>query len=673
MPPSHRLPVGVAAPGTGAAVALPAGRLLPPAVLAAVLTPVLTPVLAVVLAVVLAAAGAAAPAAASPSGAAHEQVAPHDRPAVLVAAEDARLATARQLLPGTVAPFRFTSGGAATLVLPPRPTPYGLADLRTLAPQTFVEQAPGTYLLREHLVVAAGATLALTRAGGLALRLSSGADGFVSVVGLGGRLSFTGTAAAPVTLTSWDVGRQVADSELDDGRAYVRAVGGQLQTDHLQVSALGFWSGRTGGIAVTGSKRSDLTDEGDLDQAPDTAPAPAAPLSALVAPAGPVVPGVPVPLRPVDAGAALGPSRISATTIDGDAYGLFVSGARGLQVLDSTVRRSAVAGVVLHRDASDARIERTTVTDGAGDGVRVDRGSSGVVLTRVTAIRNGRNGITVVGGAQAAGPSATGGSTRSSGGTTVRDSAAEQNGRYGIEVQGGDEQRVEGNTVSGSGTGVLVTGPAQRAVVSANTVTGATGHAIALVDGVRDAVVESNVVSGSTDGVYLRGSSARVVHNTVRAAARHGVTLVGDVDGSSAGGNTLSGTGQGTAAVDSVRATGRVTWTPDDVTDFDDTTSVHHWMKILLHPMNVLWLMIALLLLASALRSRVHRRAAPGHPYAHQMSHHHLPALPPVPAAPAAGPSRAAGAPAATPVRAPEVAADAYRSRDRHAAPVAAP
>jgi hypothetical protein len=174
--------------------------------------------------------------------------------AALVAAEDRRLIEIRSvaavapLRGGTqyAKPYRLTTGSGYTLVLTSRSAPYTVKDLLTLAPQTFVRQSDGSYLLLENLYLNAGAKLTLSNPGGLTVRMASAATGFVSIVSFGGALAFVGTQQQPVKITSWDPRTKQPDSTVKDGRAYIRAVGGQFRSEYLQASNLGFWSGRTG-------------------------------------------------------------------------------------------------------------------------------------------------------------------------------------------------------------------------------------------------------------------------------------------------------------------------------------------------------------------------------------------------------------------------------------------
>lgn len=86
-------------------------------------------------------------------------------------------------------------------------------------------------------------------------------------------------------------------------------------------------------------------------------------------------------------------------------------------------------------------------------------------------------------------------------------------------------------------------------------------------------------------------------------------------------------TGTGTGAVDLDRSKGVITTAGNRLVGWEDTSLRHVWTKKLMQPMTTLWLMIALLIILSAFRSRG-RTAIVEHPYAHQMAHHGPIALP---------------------------------------------
>ena len=189
---------------------------------------------------------------------------------------------------------------------------------------------------------------------------------------------------------------------------------------------------------------------------------------------------------------------------------------------------------MLHRGVTDTVVHNTTASHNGVDGVSVTRAATGVVLDRLTAEQNGRNGITLEGGPLADGPSATGTPTGSYGNNQVTNSIASGNGRYGIEVVGGKNLVLDGNSVSGQTMGIVVARQVDGITISDNIVEESSEHAIALRDGVTNATVQGNSIKGGEVGIYLRDASGLIDRNTVSDVGNHAVTVIdapGDDDG----------------------------------------------------------------------------------------------------------------------------------------------
>ena len=559
----------------------------------------------------------------------------------VVAAEDLRLGEIQRngpglartpggTLVGSSSPNTYTQDNAAgdTLVLTARPTAYVLADLLSVAPRAFTRMKDGSYLFSEHLAVMTGATLRLSAPGGLTVRLASGPRGFASIVALGGRLELVGRKDAPVSLSSWDVDAGAPDTATYDGRAYLRTIDGTMTADHVDASALGFWSGRTGGLALTGSAlaqpgvpahsgRSGTSgsDSWGLFTVGD-AKKPAAG-TRQPGPAGPNLKrNVPAP--------ALVSYRITNTSITGNAFGLFISGTSGISVSDTTVKDSLFAGVVLHRYVTKGVLSRTSSNNNAGDGFLVDRATTGITLNQASADDNAGSGFIVSGVPEADGPSVAGESTSSYGNNVISNSTANGNGRYGMHIVGGATVRVHNNRVTDSDVGIAVTGPAEGVSIIDNEIADAPRQGIALVDGVRLSTVTGNSVDGTGTGIYLRDSAGQVNGNTIQRAAAHGVSLVGQVAGSDVAGNVLAGSGA--SALDVARSSGAVASSGNQVGGWHKYTSPgYFWFNKMLQPLTLLWVMIAMLLLLSLARNRLslaHARKEDlvVHPYTHQIT-----------------------------------------------------
>jgi Right handed beta helix region len=529
-------------------------------------------------------------------------------------------------------PYRLATGSAYTLVLTPRRDAYTIRDLLRLAPQTFVQQPDGGYLLSEHIVVQSGATLNLAASGGLRLRLASDGDGFVSIVNYGGTLNIQGTEGRPVKIESWNRDTDGADLLTNDGRAYLRSIGGQVRLKHVQLTDLGFWSGRTGGLALTGT---DRPNSGALDELGETmrvgkraqrereaAEAKKKQSTALSlngkgkSTLSDLLPSGPLPLPEIsieDPQYSYVSAAVQHTVVKRNAFGLFTASANGVDIRDSSFEDNLVDGLVMHRFVTNAVVESSTADGNAGDGIVLSRATTGIVLSEVEASRNHRNGLTMSGLPLANGPSATGSSVGSYGNNTVSNSRLDHNGRYGVEVMGGTNIGINGNDLNGNDMGIVVRGSAADVSVVGNRVTEPQRQGIAVRDGVTDSVVSGNVVSGGRTSIYVRGATVAVKRNTLTDADMHAVTLVGELGSTQVTENTISG--RGPSAIDAKRADGVTMrqWHNDDA-HWHDTTPFYVTLKKFLQPLTALWLALATLLLFTAVRgTRRIRRIR--HPY----------------------------------------------------------
>lgn len=588
-----------------------------------------------VLALVAALAGAvllAAPASADDDAAAPEEgggIAYAGDPAkesALVAAEDARLTEVRTV--DTLAnmsksplktPYRLATGSGYTLVLAARSQPYTTTDLLELAPQTFVRRPDGAYLLSESIVIKTGATLNLADPGGLELLLSSDENGFVSIVNYGGRLNVAGTQGAPARITSFDRTVEKPDLTTSDGRAYLRAIGGQVSLAHVQISDLGFWSGRTGGLSLTGTDRPEPGYLSATDASLKVGPVTGDETTVTGnknSPLGTVLPTGDLPVPTVESDSpqySYVSAAIDDVRIEGNAFGLFVSGANGLDVRASAFNHSLVSGLVLHRFVQNAVVQGTEATHNAQDGILLARATTGIVLSEIRADDNARNGVTISGLPLATGPSATGTSVGSYGNNSISNSETSRNGRYGVEVIGGTNVSVLANAVEGNEMGIVVRGVARNITVVGNQVTDSVSQGIALRDGVAGATVSGDIVTGGETSVYLRDAVAAIEHNTLTGASAHAVSLVGDVGPTKVAENTISG--RGPSAIDAKRAGVSTHGWDNNVDGWHDTTPFLITLKRFAQPLTLLWISLGALLLFTAVRG-ARSRGTKRHPYA---------------------------------------------------------
>jgi len=500
-----------------------------------------------------------------------------DDEASLVQSEDNRLldvrsASAARRGTDVITPYRLPTGNTTTLVLPARGSDYTLTDLLALAPDTLRQQPGGSYLLTENIVVLDGATLDLRSDPGLRMLLSSTADAFVSIVALGGTLSLAGTRDSPTTISSFDPSTGLRDLRTDDGRAYVRVVAGHAAISHTRFSHLGFWSGNTGGVALTGTNGDE---EGDLATA-----------------------------------------DISNVTIDGDAFGLFVSRAVDVTIRDSEIRNSLVDGVVFHRFVTDSSVTRTISSGNAVDGFSLGRSSVDVSYANITASDNGRNGVSLDGQPLADGPSAIGTPVDVYGDNSVTRATLTNNKRYGIEVSGGRDITVSSSTFEGNDIGIVLSHGADTVVIEGATFRAQTRQGIAVRDTVKRATVRDTTISGGETGVYVRNADATVTTSRITNVSRHGITLVGDASGVRVTGNTIAG--YGPAALWTQDATGGVV-EENDLLGWHPAPTVASVLQSVFQPLTVVWLLLGILLIVTALTRRGGQYGAFRDPYAERV------------------------------------------------------
>jgi parallel beta-helix repeat protein len=507
-------------------------------------------------------------------------------------------------------PYRVSVGNEPTLVLVARAQPYLLSDLEELIPDGFVRQPDGSYLLSNDIIIQTGATLQLSDPDGLVIHLASSASGFDSIVSTGGSLVITGSKKAPVEVNAWDQTKGELDTDTTDGRAYIRVIGGSANFSYVKFDHLGFWSGITGGVSLTG------TDATPSDTAAAAVPSTSSTTKVHgteIQPTG-TVSDVAAAVGSATVGYSYVTALLSHVTSDDNAYGLYVNGTDGIKVSDSAFDNNLVDGIVLHRYVTNSTVTSTTTHDNAVDGFAMTRAATGILVSQLASSDNGRDGISLDGSPLASGPSATGTAVGSYGNNILSDSTATDNARYGINVLGGTNVKINDNTVTSNLMGIVVNQAATSISVQGNTVESSGKHGIALLDGTTKSTVTENSVSGADDGIYLRDSSATIERNRVSDVTVHGVTLVGSSAKSVVSDNTIDGSGS--TAVDSSRATGVVTVGTNNATGWISTKPLGVTLRSIFQPLTVLWIILGLVVLVTAIGGAGRKRVGIQHPYA---------------------------------------------------------
>jgi Periplasmic copper-binding protein (NosD) len=483
-----------------------------------------------------------------------------ERQSDLFAAEDRRLlGLVASVRPGSP-PYTVPLDGADTLVLTSRGLAYGLTDLVALGAAQ--AQPDGAVLLTRNVFVAPGARL-VVEAPGTALRLRSEPAGFVSLVAWKADLLLAGAPGQRLQVTSWDPGAGAPDQQVEDGRAYVRNVSGRMTVRQTDAEHLGFWAGRTGGMAWTGSSTTVAT------------------------------------------------GAITDSTFRDNHYGAFASQGERLEVDRAVFAGNAVDGLALYRSTEATTVRSSLARDNGRHGFSADRGSESVSYAQVAAVRNRAHGVFFNGAPLAVGQSAGGAPLHAYGEVTVDGGLLEGNGRAGLRVLAGAAVTVRGTRVAGNRDGIEVVDTAAPTTVEGTVVSGPHRFGISVDGG--SATLAGNEVTGSGTAIRVRDADAAVRGNTVSAATAHGVSVVGAAAGSTVEGNTLAG--RGPSGLDTFRVDARqpVELAGNDLDGWEtDRDNWAYWSTFVPnHPMLVLWVVVLGVPVALALRAR-RRPVAPG-------------------------------------------------------------
>lgn len=483
--------------------------------------------------------------------------------AAAVSAEDARIRTmlhdANHIFEPEVIPTR---GALPTLVLTGGQGQYTSADLiRYGAMVTLPHHAA---LLLDNVFVAANARLSLGSSALRTLYLDNGSGGFASIVAWDGNLAFHGSAGMPLTIVGWNrtLNQPAADS--GSGRSYIREVGGKMTLSDVRVSSLGFWSGRTGGVAWTG-----LT--GD-------------------------------------------PSTGGATnsTFTDCSYGAFVS--RGLDVgfSDDLFEFNELDGLHIHRYSVDTSVVDSSASRNGGSGFVVSPATQDTELTSDVSQHNSGDGFFIDGRPLATGASASGGTVTPGSGTTVRDSAVLDNGKIGILVEGGTRTVIEGDQVCGQVTAVAVRYGVTGGVLTGNDIRCSPRSGLSIGPDTPGLVISGNTIVGPRTGILVSSAGpVQVNNNKIIGATVFGISARGAASRVTGVANIISG--NGFRAIDFRADAPMPDMSSSNVSGWASHTRVTFLSYLQFHPLAVLWLSIAILVLLGWAWSQ--RRTLPSHPY----------------------------------------------------------
>ena len=420
-------------------------------------------------------------------------------------------------------------------------------------------------LLVDSVFVAANAHLDLGSPNLRTLYLSRSSHGFASIVAWGGSLAFKGTPQHPLTIMGWDRATKSPAVDAGGGRPYIREVGGRMDVTDVRASALGFWSGRTGGVAWTGAT------------------------------------GLP------STGGA------TSSTFSRDTYGAFVSRGMHVKFQGDLFESNELDGLHIHRNTVGTTVTASAAVRNGTNGFYVGRATDGTVLKEDLSQHNRGDGILVDGRPLVTGASASGSSVAPDSGTYIENSTSVGNLRTGIVLEGGSGTVLRGDDVCARNTGIAIRTGASDTVVTGNDIRCGPRVALAVGPLAPNTMVSGNSLVAARIGMLVRNSGhLEADRNRITAAKVFGITARGPTSHVIGQYNLISGSGF--RAVDASAGA-----TPPLLLHTRDAGWIHHlkinlWAYLRFHPLALLWLSILLLVIFGELWSRIRR--LPEHAYA---------------------------------------------------------
>ncbi|MBN9216261.1 MAG: hypothetical protein ABS62_13030 [Microbacterium sp. SCN 70-200] len=454
------------------------------------------------------------------------------RPALAVAAIDEWASALSQL--SWDDPTAVTSWN--TVILHERAEAYGAGDLVALG--ALRQDDASTYSLVRSLVVRSGARLQLDLAGVTLRLLSDDTGAFTRVIGWGGDVVLNGAAEAPLVITSWSDSLASADTTTADRRGFVWVRNGRLEASFAVFDELGFWSGRTGGVAVT------ATDLG------------------------------------------LASVSVSNTTHRNLTFGMFLSDVAGGSISDAIVVGAELSGIRITNGSSQIVVSGTTISNSGQDGVLADRASSDVTIETSTVSGATRDGIRIDGTALARTANAAGDSPVPGSTFTVRELSVSDSGSAGVSFISGNKTLVEHADISGAHAALLLEGPIRTVKVAESTFQTTGAVAVAVTGDVTDAQLISSTIAAQTTAVKVTDAILAVSANSLTVEEGAATTVSGSSSVETAS-NVLHGSGPSGIEIAS---TAHVFGTADDTSQWTFVPVPIQWLNR--HPIAWLWALV---------------------------------------------------------------------------------
>jgi Right handed beta helix region len=332
----------------------------------------------------------------------------------------------------------------------------------------------------------------------------------------------------------------------------------------VRASSLGFWSGRTGGVAWTG----------------------------------------------VSGAASKGGA--TASTFTDDTYGAFVSRGQGVTFTTDLFEFNELDGLHIHRYSVGSRVTSSSASRNGGNGFLIDRATQNTTLQDDVSEHNAANGYFVDGRPLVSGASASGGSVQPGSGTVLDGSAATGNAHTGILVEGGTGTVIKASQVCATTTAIGVRAGATSSVLTGNYIGCHPQTGLSVGPAAPGTVISGNSLSDPRIGVLVRSSGpVELDNNRIIGATVFGVTARGAASQVKGVGNVLSGTGF--RAVDARADAAAPALSGTDTSGWAHHAKVTFLSYLEFHPLAALWLGILVVVIVAAAWS--FRRRLPPHPY----------------------------------------------------------
>ncbi len=439
----------------------------------------------------------------------------------------------------------FPPTGEETIVLPAREVWYSVLEVRALFPAAF-EAGADFLLLHDHIVVAPGGTLDIR--GPLDLRLASGSGRMTSIAGVGATIHVGG--GGPVSISSWDPAARAPDQTLEDGRAFVLMLTGQMDISDATFRNLGFGTGATSGVAWKG-----------------------------------------VPEQPAG-------GSVSGTRFEGNFFGAYTFQSDAMRWIGNVFANNVVYGFDPHDYSNHFVVQGNEAFGNGRHGIIFSRGCSGNVITGNSSHDNAWHGIVLDDGRVREDGDPRHVAAVPSNDNVIENNQVWNNGLVGIALEGGTGNVVRDNVISHGRFGIRLKDDASRNQITGNSISGSTVFGVFAVNGSDANDISGNHVAGGKGGFVFRDSPGNhMTANQVSGVRGHAVAVIGNAGTTEITGNSLDG--QGSSAIDLQRAADASSVrASNDQSSWDD-----YWLATLFrtHPILGPWMFVLLvpLLLSS--------------------------------------------------------------------------